>query len=238
MEKPYILVVDDEEDIAELVAYNLGREGYQVLTVFSGEEALVAIAKRRPDLIVLDLMLPGVSGLEVCLTLKSTVETKTIPVLLLSARGEEEDIVVGLEAGADDYVTKPFSPKILNARIRSALRRSEQKSSLGSHDVLTVEDISIDSKRCEVRVSAALVDLTKTEFNILKHLAINKGWVYTRQQIVKAVHGDGYPVTDRSIDVQITGLRRKLGDDGLLIETVRGVGYRFRDSTHDNSPSV
>jgi two-component system, OmpR family, alkaline phosphatase synthesis response regulator PhoP len=236
MHKPYVLVVDDEEDIAELVSYNLNREGFEVVSVYSGEDALKSVAKRIPDVMVLDLMLPGVSGIGVSLKLKGNEETKNIPIILLSARGEESDIVSGLEAGADDYVTKPFSPKVLNARIRAALRRGAQHEQVIKSDTLTVESITIDSGRCEVTVGDALVDLTKTEFNILKYLARNKGWVFTRQQLVVAVHGSDYPVTDRSIDVQITGLRKKLGDDGGIIETVRGVGYRFRDqaSTEQN----
>ena len=229
MNQTYVMVVDDEEDIAELVAYNLTREGYEVKSVYTGEEALAQVAKRSPDVVVLDLMLPGVSGIGVCHQLKSSEKTKNIPIVLLSARGEESDIVTGLEAGADDYVTKPFSPKVLTARIRAALRRTSQQTIMHEVDTLTVETLTIDSRRCEVRLCDSLVDLTRTEFNILKHLARNKGWVFTRQQLVTAVHGSDYPVTDRSIDVQITGLRKKLGDDGSLIETVRGVGYRFRD---------
>jgi two-component system alkaline phosphatase synthesis response regulator PhoP len=226
MSKATILVVDDEEDIRELVELNLGREGYQVLACDTGECALELSRTKKPDLIVLDLMLPGVDGLEVCRRLKADADTRQIPVVMLTAKGEEADIVAGLEIGADDYVTKPFSGKVLAARVRRLLRKplpgAEDK------DALRVEGVAIDPSRREVLIDGKPVVLTQTEFNILHALAKRPGIVFTRYQIVDRIHGDDYPVTDRAIDVQIVALRRKLGGYGKLIETVRGVGYRLK----------
>jgi two-component system phosphate regulon response regulator PhoB len=228
MAKERILVVDDEEDILELVRFNLAREGYPILCTTSGEETLKIAQKEHPDLIVLDLMLPGIDGLEVAKALKSDSKTRDIPIIMLTARGEEADIVTGLELGADDYVTKPFSPRILVARVRAVLRR---RASEGPEDesVLKVHNLLIHPGRREVLVNGEQAQLTFTEFGILNFLSRRPGWVFTRSQIVDAVRGDDYPVTDRSVDVQIVGLRKKLGPAGKYIETVRGVGYRFRE---------
>jgi two-component system alkaline phosphatase synthesis response regulator PhoP len=228
MAKERILVVDDEEDILELVRFNLAREGYDLVCTMSGEEALEMARKEHPDLLVLDLMLPGIDGLEVAKILKNDVKTKDIPIIMLTAKGEEADIVTGLELGADDYVTKPFSPRVLVARVRAALRRKvkdlpEEESSVKIHN------LEIHQGRREVLVDGKQVQLTFTEFAILNFLARRPGWVFTRFQIVDAVRGDDYPVTDRSVDVQIVGLRKKLGPAGKYIETVRGVGYRFQE---------
>ena len=228
MPKERILVVDDEEDILELVKFNLAREGYPVICTTSGEKTLKIARMEHPDLIVLDLMLPGMDGLEVARVLKNDPKTKDIPIVMLTAKGEEADIVTGLELGADDYVTKPFSPRILVARVRAVLRRKvketpEDKTSLKIHNLL------IHPGRREVLVNGDQVQLTFTEFGILNFLARRPGWVFTRSQIVDAVRGDDYPVTDRSVDVQIVGLRKKLGPAGKYIETVRGVGYRFKE---------
>ena len=228
MTKERILVVDDEEDILELVRFNLAREGYSIICTTSGEATVKIAHKEHPDLIVLDLMLPGIDGLEVARLLKSDSKTRDIPIVMLTAKGEEPDIVTGLELGADDYVTKPFSPRILVARIRAVLRR-KTKAEPVEEPVLKFRDLMIHSGRHEVVVNGAQVALTFTEFAILNFLAKRPGWVYTRSQIVDAVRGDDYPVTDRSVDVQIVGLRRKLGKRGEYIETVRGVGYRFKD---------
>lgn len=228
MAKESILVIEDEEDILELVQYNLSREGFEVSGVLSGEEGLQRAQKELPGAIVLDLMLPGVDGLEVCKILKRDSATRAIPIVMISAKGEESDVVTGLELGADDYITKPFSPKILIARIKAVLRRKveEPGDEVAS---LQIHDLVIDPGRFEVRAGDAIIQLTLTEFNILHYLARHPGWVFTRYQIVNAVKGEDHAVTDRAVDVQIVGLRKKLGEHGRYIETVRGVGYRFKD---------
>jgi len=221
-----ILVVDDEEDISELVRYNLFAAGYAVTLADSGEEA-VRVAGREPfDLLVLDLMLPGISGIEVARIFKSDPRTRNIPIIMLTARGEEADVVAGL-ALADDYVTKPFSPKILGARISAILRRNSEAPE--EKDILRRGDISIDPGRRKVEVCGKPVELSFSEFQILTMLCRRPGWVFSRSQIVDAVRGDNYSVTERSVDVQIAGLRKKLGSRGHYIETVRSVGYRFKE---------
>jgi two-component system phosphate regulon response regulator PhoB len=231
MGKGVVLVVDDEEDILELVRYNLDAEGYDVKTAGTGEDALRMVSNsKRLDLIVLDLMLPGIDGLEVAQQIKNNPRIAGIPIIMLTAKGEESDVVTGLELGADDYIAKPFSPKILNARIKAVIRRHKQTPS-GDEEILHVHDLSIHPGRREVLASGRPVDLTYTEFQVLHYLARRPGWVATRSQIVDAVRGDDYPVTDRSVDVQIVGLRKKLGTFGKYIETVRGVGYRFKEES-------
>jgi two-component system phosphate regulon response regulator PhoB len=227
MDKPTILVVDDEEDIVELVELNIAREGYKVLTCGTGEKALEIAHSKLPDMVILDLMLPGIDGLEVCRRLKSHPKTEQIPIVILSAKGEEADIVTGLELGADDYITKPFSGKVLVARVRRVLRRVTAPA--GDKAAIRIHDITIDPARREVLVKNKPVELTFTEFNILYALAKRPGLVHTRYQIVDLLHGSDYVVTDRTVDVQIVSLRRKLGSYGEYIETVRGVGYRFKD---------
>jgi two-component system phosphate regulon response regulator PhoB len=227
MDKPTILVVDDEEDIVELVELNIAREGYKVLTCGTGEKALEIAHSKLPDMVILDLMLPGIDGLEVCRRLKSHPKTEQIPIVILSAKGEEADIVTGLELGADDYITKPFSGKVLVARVRRVLRRVTAPA--GDKTAIRIHDITIDPARREVLVKNKPVELTFTEFNILYALAKRPGLVHTRYQIVDLLHGSDYVVTDRTVDVQIVSLRRKLGSYGEYIETVRGVGYRFKD---------
>jgi two-component system phosphate regulon response regulator PhoB len=230
MAKENILVVEDEEDILALVHYNLAKEGYTVTPVTSGEEGLRAVAGKYPDLILLDLMLPGIDGLEFCRRMKKDADTAAIPIIMVTARGEESDVVAGLEMGADDYVVKPFSTKVLLARIRNVLRRRERDSDVSPNDdSISIHGIVIHPGRNEVLVDGNPVDLTFTEFRVLHFLASRPGWVFTRYQIVNAVRGDDYAVTDRAVDVQIVGLRKKLGRHGECIETVRGVGYRFRD---------
>jgi len=223
-----VLVVDDEEDLLELVRYNLAREGYRVTGVGTGEDALKAARKQPPDLIVLDLMLPAVDGLEVCRRLKSDPKTRDIPIIMLTAKSEESDMVAGLERGADDYISKPFSPRVLSARVKALLRRREQQVRTEHENTIDAHEISIHPGRHEVTLAGQLVDLTYTEFALLQFLAKRPGWAYTRTQIVDAVKGEDYPVTERSVDVQVAGLRKKLGEFGSYIETVRGVGYRFR----------
>ena len=229
MAQQHILLVDDEEDILELVRYNLAKAGYRVTAVTSGEDAIKAARSKLPDLVLLDLMLPGVDGLEVCNTLKRDQKTANIPVVMLTARGDEADVVTGLELGADDYITKPFSPRVMLARVKAVLRRRTQQPS-EEKAVLKLRDLVIHPGRHEVMVRAKRVDLTSTEFRILHLLARRPGWVFTRQQIIDAARGEEYPVTDRSVDVHIAGLRKKLGPLGARIETVHGVGYRFRES--------
>ena len=228
MPKERILVVDDEEDILELVRFNLSKEGYQAICAETGERAVEMARSEMPDLIVLDLMLPGMDGLEVAKFLKNNPETQHIPIVMLTAKGEESDVVTGLELGADDYITKPFSPKILLARVKAVLRRKVADVSDGS-EVVSIHNLIIHPGRHEVRVDGKPVDLTFTEFGVLSYLIRRPGWVFTRSQIVDAVRGSDYFVTDRSVDVQIVGLRKKLGPAGQYIETVRGVGYRFKE---------
>ena len=228
MAKEKVLVVDDEEDILELVRYNLNKDGYKITCALTGEDALKKARSEIYDLIILDLMLPGIDGLEVTRKLKDDQKTRSVPVVMLTAKGEESDVVAGLELGADDYITKPFSPRILTARVRAVLRR---KSTEPEDDtaVIRIHGFEIDPGKRSVTVDGQLVGLTYTEFQVLWILAHRPGWVFTRTQIVDAVRGDDYPVTDRSVDVQIVGLRKKLGTHGEFIETVRGVGYRFRE---------
>lgn len=228
MARELILVVEDEEDIQELIRYNLAKEGFQVKSVSTGEEALTVASDMLPHLVILDLMLPGVDGLEVCKILKGNPKTLNIPIVMLTAKSEESDIVVGLELGADDYVTKPFSPKVLIARVRACLRRKKRETP-PENVTLHSGDLVIDPAKHGVTVKGKPVDLTATEFGVLHYLARKPGWVFTRQQIVDAVKGEDYAVTDRSVDVQMVGLRRKLGSCGDYIETIRGVGYRFKE---------
>ena len=223
-----ILVVDDEEDILELVKFNLQKEGFKVLCAATGEQALIQGASEGPDLIVLDLMLPGVNGLDVTKALKNDQKTKDIPIIMLTAKGEEEDVVVGLELGADDYITKPFSPKILLARIKAVLRR-RKKDRDEEAEVVQIHGLMIHTGRHEALVDGKPILLTYTEFGILNLLARRPGWVFTRSQIMDSVKGEDYFVTDRSVDVQIVGLRKKLGAAGKYVETVRGIGYRFKE---------
>lgn len=227
MAKPTIMVVDDEEDILELLEYNLSREGYEVICAATGEDALAIADSQTPGLVILDLMLPGVDGLEVCQRLKANSKTEQIPVIMLTAKGEEADIVAGLELGADDYVAKPFSPKVLIARIRTVLRRKSRQQP--GDKAIKAHDITIDPSRHEVMVLGQPIALTFTEFRILHTLVKRPGRVFTRNQIMDAIHGTGYVVSDRAIDVQIAGLRKKLGPCGNYVQTVRGVGYRFKD---------
>lgn len=228
MAKEHILVVEDEDDIQELVRYNLAKEGYRVVQAISGEEGFKAAKSSKPDLIVLDLMLPGLDGLEVCRLLKADPKTSHTPIVILTAKGEEADVVTGLELGADDYITKPFSPKVLVARLRAVLRRKARES-VDEAAPLKIREIVIHPGRHEVLVKGKPVQLTFTEFQLLHFLAKRPGWVFTRQQIVDEIKGEDYPVTDRSVDVQVVGLRKKLGPCGECIETVRGVGYRFKE---------
>ncbi|MBF0111863.1 MAG: response regulator transcription factor [Desulfamplus sp.] len=240
MAKETILIVDDEEDIIELVRYNLEKEGYSTLSSFTGEDALQLAINLQPTLIVLDLMLPGIDGLEVTKILKANGSTSHIPIVMLTAKGEESDIVTGLELGANDYMSKPFSPRELVARVKANLRRvvsSQSESGVvkefehGGYTILG--DMVIDHGRHIVKIANNPVDLTYSEFELLVFLSAKKGWVFTRGQIMDAIHGDNYAVTERSVDVIVAGLRKKLGEFAHSIETVRGVGYRFKDDSRN-----
>jgi two-component system alkaline phosphatase synthesis response regulator PhoP len=228
MAKERILLVDDEEDLLELMSYNLTKDGYRVRCVATGEAAVQQARSDAPDLVVLDLLLPNIDGLEVCKLLKNDARTRHIPVVMLTAKGEEADVVTGLELGADDYITKPFSPRVLVARIKAVLRRRSSEAA-DPESALTIHDLVIHPGRHEVLAAGSPLTLTLTEFRLLHFLAQRPGWAFTRGQIVDAVKGDDYPVTERSVDVQVAGLRKKLGDFGIYIETVRGVGYRFKE---------
>lgn len=221
-----IFIVEDEEDISQLIAYNLVKAGYQARCFSTAEAALPVLSTDLPDLLILDLMLPGMSGLELCSTLRSAIETVNIPILMLTARSTDDDIVAGLQQGADDYLPKPFAMPVLLARVAALIRRNQHhipEDSLSFPSLrlrldLNLHDATIDQIPCS---------LTFTEFSILKLLTNRPGWVYSRQQIIDNIRGFDYSLTSRAIDVQISALRKKLGKLSPHIQTIRGVGYRF-----------
>ena len=223
-----ILVIEDEPDIRELIQFNLNKFDYKVQLANNGEKGLKEARVLEPDLILLDLMLPGIQGIDVCRVIKSDANLKNIPIIILSALGQEEDIVKGLDAGADDYVSKPFSLDILNARIKTVLRRFSTNKDEDLKKNISFKGIEINSRTRDVKIGGKLIRLTYTEFQILHLLISHPGWVFTRYQIIDKIRGENYPVTDRSIDFQIVGLRKKMLGKGNLIETIRGVGYRFQ----------
>jgi two-component system, OmpR family, alkaline phosphatase synthesis response regulator PhoP len=229
---PQILIVDDEKDIVDLVAYNLEKEGYETLKALDGEKALQLVRTKTPDLVLLDLMLPGIQGLEICKRIRKDPETASIPIIMLTAKGDEIDKIIGLEVGADDYVTKPFSVKELLARIKSVLRRSKARSSADQEEVFDFKGLHIDLKSYEVTVDGKRVDLSPTEFRLLTFLARNPGRVYSREQILDKVWGDDAFVEPRTVDVHIRRLRSRIERDESrpdYIVTVRGAGYKFID---------
>jgi len=228
MPKPSIVIVEDEEDIQELIAYNLNKNGYDTEVFSSGEDALHSIKILNPNLVLLDLMLPGLDGLKVCKRLKEARETENLPIIMITARGEEEDIVKGFEYGADDYVTKPFSTKVLLSRIKAVLKR-QNPDIYDENSIVSIHQISINPQKHEVLAGDMNIKLTHAEFKVLHLLASKPGWVLTRYQIIDEIKGDDYEVTDRSVDVLMVGLRKKLGEYGNYIETVRSVGYRFKE---------
>ena len=231
MSKATILVVEDEPDIGDLIRYHLERENYRVVATSSGEEAIQIARAESPDLVLLDLMLPGMDGLEVCRALRSDLRIPRVPIVMLTARSEEADIVSGLELGADDYVTKPFRPRELLARLRAVLRRgAEAREKEDREALLSHKGLTVDPERHQVDLRGKRIALTLTEFNILAHLLRNPGRVFTRQQILDRVQGHDTCVLDRTIDVHVAALRKKLGGFGSNIETVRGVGYRLKDA--------
>lgn len=221
----HIYIIEDDQNILELIRFNLHLANYQTESFSAGDTGLERCFQNPPDLILLDVMLPGISGFDICKRLRENPKTKNIPVLMLTARSEEIDVVRGLELGADDYMTKPFSPNILLARVKNLLRRGHQEE----EGLLEKSGIELHAGRCEVKVEGHRVDLTPTEFEILRLLMKRPGWVFSRSQIVEAIRGENFSVTDRTIDFQMVGLRKKLGDKSQLVETVRGVGYRFHE---------
>lgn len=228
-----ILVVEDEKDIVEMISYNLKRNGYDPVIARDGNEALAAVARETPDLVLLDLMLPGIDGTEVARRLKSDPETASLPIIMLTAKSEETDVVVGLTLGADDYVTKPFSIKILLARMANVLRRGEGPSTPASGEILRAGPLSIDTSRHEVLLNDEPVKLTLTEFRLLAALVNARGRVLTRNTLMDKAMGEGIFVTDRAIDVHVTAIRKKLGEHAWLVHTVRGVGYRLLETPEE-----
>ncbi|MHC4946998.1 MAG: response regulator transcription factor [Planctomycetota bacterium] len=229
-----ILIVEDEPDIAELIRFHVDQDGHDTRVVESGRVALDEARRIHPELVVLDLMLPDLDGLEVCRRLKHDEATRSIPILIVSARGEESDIVMGLELGADDYVTKPFSPRVLMARVKTILRRGHDGETNapaeGRRLALADQALVIDQDRHRVTALGRTVELTRTEFAILEYLARRPGFVRTRDQIISAAHGERTVLTSRTVDVHVTAIRRKLGEAGRLLQTVRGVGYRLAEA--------
>jgi two-component system phosphate regulon response regulator PhoB len=222
-----ILIIEDEKDIVDLLAYHLNQAGFSVSTTLDGPSGLEKARKERPGLVILDLMLPGMDGKDVCRALKSNPLTQSIPVLMLTAKSEEMDRVIGFELGADDYVTKPFSPRELVLRVKAILRRKEVPPEEGK--VIQIGDLLIDIDRHQVSVKKSLLQLTSTEFKLLVELVSNRGRVQTRERLLDKVWGYTYEGYARTVDTHIRRLREKLGKTGDLIETLRGVGYRFRE---------
>ncbi len=238
MSRKHILVAEDDETILELIRYNLEKSGYRVSCYASGEKVLLNAGLYKPDLVLLDILLPGIDGIQVCRHLRAEEQTRNIPIIMVTAKSEEPDVLEGLEAGADDYITKPFSPRVLLARVRAVLRRGGGGGGTGAERPVRSAGLTVDPQRHLVILHGKRVDLTVTEFRILYLLAGRPGQVFTRLQIVEAVRGGDYHVTDRAVDVAIFGLRRKLGEYGRYVETVRGVGYRFSEDSEGTREGV
>lgn len=224
-----ILIIEDEEDIREILRYNLEREGFAVSAAATGEEGLALVRRSVPDLILLDLMLPGIQGIEVCRRLRKLESAADVLLIIVSAKGEEADIVSGLEMGADDFVTKPFSPRELVARIRSVLRRGRSTRREDDVSPIQVGPLTVDPTRHEARLGDSLVELTLAEFRLLHSLATSPGRVFTRAQLVQRITGGAHHIVERNVDVHVRAVRKKLGEHGELIRTVRGVGYKIDD---------
>ncbi|MCL2878633.1 MAG: response regulator transcription factor [Treponema sp.] len=224
-----ILIIEDDPDIHEMLRHAFAREGWELIHAETGEEGLQALQSKGADCVILDIMLPGMDGLKTLRKIRKDAALQTLPVILCTARGEDADVITGLELGADDYVIKPYSPRVLAARIRAGLRRNEHKASAeaGLQTVWQYGKLVLDREKHSVYLGETPIDLLVTEFDILAEFMSHPDIVFTRQKLIAAVHGSDYPVTDRSIDVQIMGLRRKLGESGGMIETIRGIGYRF-----------
>ncbi|MEM7584332.1 MAG: response regulator transcription factor [Acidobacteriota bacterium] len=233
MSRRKVVVIEDEPDILEAIEYNLDREGFRVVAATSGDAGLETVVREAPDLVLLDLLLPGIDGLEVCRQLKMDPVTQKIPIIMVSAKGEESDIVLGLGVGADDYVTKPFKPKELIARVRAVLRRGAFRDSESGNGRVVRGKLVVDSTRHEATIDGEVLSLTPTEFRMLHLLASHPGRVFTRDLLVTRVIGDGAAVIDRNIDVHVRSIRKKLGDHRHLLDTIRGVGYKFRDEEGD-----
>lgn len=233
--RPQVLIIDDEPDIRELLRFNLEREGYATRLAATGEEGLMMARQYGAQLVILDLMLPGIDGFDVCRALKGDPRTRQIPVVMLTAKGSESDIVAGLELGADDFIPKPFSPRELVARVRARLRNRATTPADESIQ-LTIDGLTIDAGQHVVTADGNAIELTLTEYQILYLLARRPGWVYSRSEIVNHVRGQETIITDRAIDVQIVGIRKKLGRYGRYVETVRGVGYRMRRVQESSHP--
>jgi DNA-binding response OmpR family regulator len=231
VKKERIFVIEDEADILEVIEYNLSREGFHVSTALDGESGLDKVKKEAPDLVLLDLMLPGLDGIEVCRRLKRDPVTRDIPIVMVTAKGEEADIVLGLGLGADDYVTKPFSPKELAARVKAVLRRGPVRDDDSPGARIVRGPLVINADRHEVTVEGSRVAFTPTELRLLHFMASHPGRVFTRDHLLNRVIGDDAMVIDRNIDVHVRAVRKKLGDYREFIETIRGVGYRFRDES-------
>jgi two-component system, OmpR family, alkaline phosphatase synthesis response regulator PhoP len=229
MPRETVLVIDDEKDLIELVRYNLEKEGFHVISAHDGEDGILAALKRIPDVVLVDLMLPGIDGLEVCRQLRAAKRTAHIPVIMLTAKAGESDRIVGLELGADDYVTKPFSPRELAARVKAVLRRSAPPRPRPGSELIRAGELAIDPERCEVSCDGKPVSTTATEFRLLMLLASRPGRVFSRNEIISGTLGYDVAVLDRTVDVHIVSLRRKLGKCGRWVQTVRGFGYRFGD---------
>jgi len=225
-----ILVVEDEDDILEVIRYNLAREGFRVTGVRDGEEGLARVRTDNPNLVLLDLMLPGIDGLEICRRLKEDPVTRAIPIVMVTAKGEESDVVLGLGLGADDYIVKPFSPRELVARVKAVLRRGPIVADRATGEWIERGPVIVDIGRHEARVDGEAVTLTATEMRLLHFLAAHPGRVFTRDHLLSRVIGEHAVVVDRNIDVHIGSVRKKLGEHRDLIETIRGVGYRFREA--------
>ena len=228
MSKAVILIIEDDPEIQELLSHSMSREGWKLLPAKTGEDGLKLLKTKKVNCILLDIMLPGMDGLKVLKKIKDIEQCRNIPVIMTTAKSEESDIITGLELGADDYVIKPYSPKVLIARIRAGLRRQEESGAETDVNFWQQGELKLDAARHEAFYGDKKLDLFATEFALLKHFLSNPDIVFSRNQIIAAIRGPDYPVTDRSVDVQILGLRKKLGTAGDMIETIRGVGYRFR----------
>jgi len=230
MSKKTIVVIEDEPDILEVLSYNLKREGFEVFSATNGTQGLSLVNKELPDLVLLDLMLPGMDGIEICSTIKNNPGTQNTLIIMVTAKGEESDIVLGLGVGADDYITKPFSPKELVARVKAVLRRGGIVETPQLSEKVIVGNLAVDTSKYEVTVDDQEIKLTATEFRLLHYLACNPGRVFSREQLLSRAMGDDVVVVDRNIDVHIRGIRKKMAVDPPVIETIRGVGYRLRET--------
>jgi DNA-binding response OmpR family regulator len=227
--KRKIVIIEDEPDILEVLSYNLRREGFEILTSADGIQGLALVKREHPDLVLLDLMLPGIDGIEICNSIKKNPDTQHTLLIMVTAKGEESDIVLGLGVGADDYISKPFSPKELVARVKAVMRRGVLLETEQPREKITHGELTIDAAKYRVTYGTREVKLTATEFRILQYLASHPGRVFTREQLLNHALGDDVVVVDRNIDVHVRGIRKKLEVEPPLIETIRGIGYRMAE---------